>query len=191
MSSGYIYLYLRNDAAPHLAVFEALFERIGLSLENPSTREVLALSADGEQIRTTRDWIASQIAAKRATSVQWWYSDSEDVYCRFNPHTTADRWSIEIGLDGVAPDRTEALITEIMNFFTRRCTHDDATALVVDRTGQFEEIHWHAVVGGDELLRHIPDFLVLPRAVSTPGFELVREEMKGCPQHAILKASLD
>ena len=183
-------MYL-GKGAPELEAFERLLEPVGLSLENPGTRQVLALSADGDQMRTTREWIVSQLAAKRVVSIQWWYSDSEDVYCRFKPDPADGHWSIEFGLDGVDAAKAEALITEIVAFFKENCAADNAAALVVDTTGQLEEMDWRAIVRGDELLRHVPDILVLPRAISTPGFELVRQEMKGCPQHAILKGSLD
>jgi hypothetical protein len=65
VSSGYVYLYLGQGTAPELDVFGRLLEPVGLRLENPGVKEVFVLSEEGDQTRTTRDWIVSQLSAKR------------------------------------------------------------------------------------------------------------------------------
>jgi hypothetical protein len=135
MSSGSILLYFAPGAAPSLAVFEALFSGIGLRLEQPGSGRVFSIAAEGEQVPVTREWIEAQIAAENDVSVQWWYTDSEDVYCRFEPQVRDELWRVELGLDGVDHDRAEMLISVILDYFKK----GDFVALVVDRTGQLED----------------------------------------------------
>lgn len=187
MSSGYIYFYLGSHVAPDLRAFERMLERIGVYLENPGTSGVVVLSPTGEQVSSTRKTIQSELANTRSVSVQWWYSDSEDIYCRFNPQAAKGEWSVEFGLDGVTASKAAAFVEVIVEFFTSWCRENRAAALVVDKTGELEDVNWNAIIEGAEPLRCVPDLLIIPQDLVTPQLDGVREEISGCAHHSILR----
>jgi hypothetical protein len=190
MSRGYIYLFFGNDAAPELGSFEKLLAAIGLRLRNPASQKIFTLSSMGSQRPVTHQWIVAQLAEEREVSIQWWYSGAEDIYCRFRPRASARQWRVEFGLDGVDDDKVESLIRKVLDFFKEHCVRGDVAALVVDRTGDFEETDWDGVVEGREILRVIPDILVIPRTVvAASGVTTTWEELIGCPLYFRLSAS--
>lgn len=152
MTAGYIYCFLGNNSTPDLALFERLFSSIGLYLENPETKQVLALSPTGERIATTRQAIVSQLAAKADVNVRWWFGPSEDVYCGFHTDTLDGQWRVTFRLDGVDHERMLAVIERALSYFRRHCAAGGVVALVVDRSGALEGLDWDAVVCGSEVL---------------------------------------
>lgn len=185
MSSGYIYWFYEKTTAPNLSEFERRFRSIGLRLEGPM-RQIRAISPAGEQMIVSREWIAAEVATGRAVSFQWWFNDSEDVYCRFSPGDDKDRqWSAEFGLDGVDNENLDAVTNTIVAYFKEQCAHSAVSAIVIDRTGDLEEIDWRAVVAGRQPLQFVPDLLVLPRialAASVMPYVVLTE----CPAYALL-----
>ena len=186
MTGGYIYCYLGNATAPDLDSFERLFSSIELSLENPETKQVFALSPTGEQVVVTREDIASQLAMKADVNVQWWFGRFEDIYCGFHTDTVNGRWRVTFRLDGIDHEPASAVVERLLAYFKSHCAGDDAVALVVDKSGALEETDWDAVVCGGQPLREIPDVLILPRSIVTPGFEDERRQLPECPMYDIL-----
>ena len=166
---------------------EMLFAPIGLSLERPGTGQVLALSPLGEQHVSTREEIVAQIASRSNVNFQWWFTVSEDVYCGLHTDTENDQWRIALGLDGLEPHNIRAIVRQLLLYFKAHCGTGDAAALVVDTFGGFDEIDWDAVVVGEVSLREVPDIVILPRWIGTPGLESLRADLPECPLHAILR----
>ena len=160
MSRGYIHFYDDRNAVPDFAAWERLFEPLGLRLEGFGGR-VCAISAEGDQFVVTREWIVEQVAALREVSFQWWYSDSEDVYCRFNPGERHERWSVELGLDGLDDGQVDALIAAVRRHFEEQSSRRAACALVVDRNGNCEERDWRPVIDGREGAPCRPEIFLL------------------------------
>src|SRR5215212_9409065 len=165
MSTGYIYCYLGNDATPSVTAFEKLFMPIGLHLEVPRTPHVFALSSTGDQIATSREEISSRLAERCGVNLQWWFGACDDVYCGFHTDTINGQWRVTFRLDGVDPDKAASIIDRMLLYFKDNCQECDAAALVVDRTVALERCDWDAVVAGMQMIREVPDILILPRSL--------------------------
>jgi hypothetical protein len=101
-------------------------------------------------------------------SIQWWYTDAEDVYCRFRPRQRQKQWYWEFGLDGVGADQREELIGIAGRYFIESCVRSEAEGLVIDRTGNLEETDWDSAIRGRATPEGVPDILILPPGGNQP-----------------------
>ena len=100
MSDAICSLYTRwNHENFNVDQLESVMSRFGASLYFPGTKDVIALTDEGEQRRYDRATFAGKARLQESTSFQWWINECEDIYCRL-------RWVksncvVEFGLDGI------------------------------------------------------------------------------------------
>lgn len=185
MRPASIYCYLGNGKPPDLSEFERLFLPIGLLLERPGLSHIVALTPTGEQFPATRDEIKARLAGKRDVNLQWWFDEFLDVYCGFHTDTPDGQWRVTFGFDWVDSDKIWDLASVCVSYFSAHCAGGDAVALVVD-INELPGVDWDAVVSGRQELYEVPDLLIVPRTITTPGVDAERRELPACPDHVVL-----
>lgn len=151
-----------------------------MGLANPGTGQICALSEIGDQFPVEREWITSRISSGEELSFQWWFNDSEDLYCRLCP-VNETAWKEEFGLDGLNQEQIDGVVGALVSRFVRQAREKTALALVVDRTGTFFEFDWDQLILGGTRLVALPDVLGLPvdmmRELEVPGDKQVRRRV--------------
>ncbi len=139
------------------------FGAAGIALDNPSTRTAALLDADGDQITTTADELASLIERRFATTLtfEWWFSADEDLTCAFT-FEPGRREVQTFYLDGLSPEQMATTSTLLQELFWER--PDDADWLIVDTIGHSADFDWDNYLqygDGDPSNAATPDLIVL------------------------------
>jgi hypothetical protein len=162
MATRLAFVYDRVQDDFDLGVICAILKPLGLTLEHPTQRTVLALSDEGDQIPINREQLEAQIRRGLDTSFQFWFAADHDLYARIE--TQGDVRIIEFGLEGTAEAERNALREILVSDFYNRA----GLGLVFDPEGVTEEYDWDRFFVRGETLRRqdladMPELLLIPR----------------------------
>ena len=143
MKPGFFYVAERREPSVAFQSIIAALKDIGASLEYPGTGRITHLAYDGDQLETTEaDLIV--LATLPELVPQFWLEPGVDLACNFrrvDVYTVRHSYSV----DGLDKNQREQLEAWSMSYFRRAAEAGTAVLLVVDPTGETEDIDWDAV----------------------------------------------
>ncbi|MDT7840977.1 hypothetical protein [Streptomyces justiciae] len=138
----------------------ATFEAAGITLANPSTGVITAITNGpeswGEQIQFGRSDLFTALALRSADELnfQLWLDSNTDVFTRVrrfdglhNLHLPGgDGVVVEFGLDGMTAEEREAVVHAAWQAVAS--DGEDTIGVVLDRRGVTEDVDWDGLVTG-------------------------------------------
>jgi hypothetical protein len=152
MRHGWIYVY---ESTPALARFEELVEHFalnGISLAEPGSGRVLRLSSVGEQIPSSREDIARELANSAEVYFNFYLAPSDNLFCSI---VTLKNEIVREGysLDGKTEEQSFRVIKELTQLFVQRAKKHTVSCIVADRVAELHrDFHWDDFVVGDAVL---------------------------------------
>ena len=175
MSDGFAQIYLDKRYADYSFSFlHGYFYCSGLSIENPFSGIIWRLTEDG-RIAMPLELVINHIATEREITFQWWFSDSEDLYCRFR--FLEQTVCIEFYLDGLEEEQKDIVCNACIALLRLLISLNVGIGLVVDRRGYSVELDWDSIF----LRQHqfpvnmpLPDILAFSK--SSNCFDNIRDD---------------
>lgn len=149
MRHGWVYIY---ESPPALTRFEELAEHFalnGISLAEPGSGRVLRLSSIGEQIPSSREDIARELANSSQVYFNFYLAPSDNIFCSI---VTLKNEIVREGysLDGKTEEQSFRVIRNLTELFVQRAKKRDAFCLVADRFAElYGDFHWDDFAVGD------------------------------------------
>lgn len=177
MSSGFALLYFKkNYEFCSYCYFQGFLSRSGLSLENPGTGVITALSPiDGTQEIVQPSYIYKAIMNRIEINFQWWFTEFDDLYCRFR---FLNNYScVELGLDGLSEEECHVVFDSCITLSRLLIDLQANIGLIFDRAGNSEDIDWDRVFIYDDAL---PPFKLQPNLIIFKKSSRVFHELFQC-----------
>ena len=146
-SDRFAALYVKPIAGSELVnLLTSLTSKIGLSMTFPGTPSVTLLTENSEQRFVPLTEFQAIIQRSDQISCQFWWNDSEDLYCRVM--RDEDGISIEFGLDGTSVEQEQKMAHALQQIFVMLASEGAAWGLVIDRFGVTAESSWKDIFLG-------------------------------------------
>lgn len=163
MSDKFAFLYQSSISDEEFNFLEKAFKKAGISLTNPATCKIHALTDQGDVFFVSRKWISSKIQMKHPFSIQFWITDAIDIYfrLRFGEGFVVKEYS----LDGLK-EELDSIISILLEDFTHQACSKTFSYLVIDKIGVTQDFSWDDFFMKDEEKRFPripPDILGLPK----------------------------
>jgi len=162
MPDAIAYIYVKRPASTSFDELVKDFESCGLTLVNPASGRITAISETGDQVEVSRNWLASKIGSAETVGFQWWFDQSTDLYCRFR--FTPDVLVEEYALDGLG-EKLTSVKEVLIGRFRKLVRNNSARGLVLDTSGVTEGYDWDDFfLGRSNLAIELPDVLGIERS---------------------------
>ncbi|WP_329384083.1 hypothetical protein [Streptomyces sp. NBC_01716] len=169
MSDGFVYWYEGDSSSDRAETLVAALEEAGLSLGNPSTGLVSAITNGpdswGEQVFLTREELVESVAGVRRSgggevNFQFWLDWETDVFTRVRRPDSGGVTVIEFGLDGMDRPQQNQVVEAVRVVMGERWA--ECLGFVIDRSGASEEEDWDGIViDGSSRFTRWPDTFAL------------------------------
>lgn len=143
MSERIIYLYEYATEPFDFNAFCYALNKIGLTLEHPVLRSIFKLDLTGDQVCTSRYELQKLINQEEEVSLQFWYEENHDIYCRFRVKEKVR--VIELGMEGTTDNERESLKKLLISLFFERVRASIGLGLVFDPNGNSVDYDWDQI----------------------------------------------
>ncbi len=144
-----------------LKLLKRIAQTIGVSLTYPETQNVSLISESGEQNQVSLEDFDSLMARMPVVRFQYWWNDSEDLYCRMVKNATFTL--LEFSLNGTSVAQEQMVLDSLRNEFKELARKFAGFALIIDRSGRTAEYPWSDILfGQSRLTEPCADEVLLP-----------------------------
>ncbi|MBN3820096.1 hypothetical protein G3N57_27440 [Paraburkholderia sp. Se-20369] len=113
MAKPILIVLLKGSFPEAFCFVETLLKPLGYLLANPDGGRITHWSDDGQQIAVSRAWIVDEAPAGVMKNVQFWQSDSDDLFVSWIDASPG--WEFSFHLNGVTSELKIALATALSN----------------------------------------------------------------------------
>ncbi len=172
MAKRFAYLYYETGYYVEFEEWVREFQRQGISLQNPMSKLITALSEVGEQISVSKDWLAQAQQIGNTFSFQWWLDSATDVYTRLR--FLDDVVVEEYGLEGLG-EQLHPIGNILKDRFINQLENNRVMGFVIDKYGITEDFDWDQFfIHGKRFAGQFPDILCIhpngePRIPAVPN----------------------
>ncbi|HEU4769069.1 MAG TPA: hypothetical protein VFS77_16915 [Pyrinomonadaceae bacterium] len=161
MSDRFARFYQPMDRFDFLTLVDH-WSTYGITLQNPHTHRVTAISVEGDQVETSPDLLKVTFSNSSPITFQLWLNEDTDVTSSIR-FLSSHRVVEEYELDGLLESEMDRVLEIIVARFKLKAVETADLFLVIDREGYTIDLDWDqlsAIGRYDE--RICPDVLAMP-----------------------------